>query len=66
MAVEITDVSLVYSGKQISETNKIPVGESFVITVEIRDVIAFIPLGSTGLITSDGKRFVCRKDDTDG
>lgn len=67
MAVEITDVSLIYSGKQISESNKIPVGESFVITVEVKevetsDVIAFIPLGSTGLITSDGKRFCCKKN----
>lgn len=67
MAVEITDVALTYSGKQISATNKVPVDESFIITVGVREVeesnvIAFIPLGSTGLITSDGKRFCCKKD----
>lgn len=28
------------------------------------DTIAFVPSGSTGLITADGKKFLCRKGDT--
>ena len=30
------------------------------------DTIAFIPSGSTGLITADGLAFLCRKGDSDG
>lgn len=71
MALYITDVTLSYSGKPVSVSNKVPCGEKFIITVGVEEivedtVVAFIPLNSTGLITSDGKRFICRKDDADG
>ena len=67
MAVEITDVALTYSGKPVSASNKVPCGEKFIITVGVEEivedtVVAFIPLNSTGLITSDGKRFCCKKN----
>lgn len=32
---EITAVSMIYLGKQISEANKVPVGESFIVSVEL-------------------------------
>lgn len=68
--LKFTNASLTYNGAQISETNKVPAGQSFIIAagvieVEDSDLIAFIPLGSTGLITADDKRFICRKDDAD-
>lgn len=71
MALYITDVTLSYSGKPVSASNKVPCGEKFIITVGVEEivedtVVAFIPLNSTGLITSDGKRFICGKDDADG
>lgn len=69
--LKFTQASMTYNGAQISANNKVPAGQSFIIAagvieVEDSDVVAFIPLGSTGLITADGKRFLCRKDDADG
>ena len=68
--IKFTHTSMTYNGAQVSEKNKVPAGQSFIITagvveVEDSDLIAFIPLGSTGLITADGNRFICRKVDAD-
>lgn len=64
---EITLVQLLYLNNQITENNKVPADGYFRIVVEASvskyiDIVAFIPLGSTGLITADGNKFYCKKD----
>ena len=65
---EITLVQLLYLNNQITAENKVPADGYFRIVVEASaseyiDIVAFIPLGSTGLITADGKKFYCKMDD---
>lgn len=68
--LKFTNASLTYNRTQVSENNKVPARQSFIIAVGVievddSDLVSFIPLGSTGLLTADGNRFICRKDDAD-
>lgn len=65
MAIEFTEAALIYSGSQISETHKVPVGEKYIIRIgvhvtEEENYILFVPLGFDSLLTSDGKLFCCK------